>query len=260
MGPVAELRSLSPLAGDPRLREEIEVIERNALRLGKLVNTLLDFSRIEAGRIEARFAPVDLAAATVELASVFRSAVERAGLAIRGRLPTAGRARLHRPRHVGAGRPQPAVQRAEVHLRAARSPSGCARSTAPRVLTVSDTGTGIPAAELPAAVRALPPGGDGPRPLGRGQRDRPGHGARAGRPARRHDRRRAAPPASAPPSPSPCRWAPRTCPPTGSRRAGPAAAPALPGDRCPLRGRGPAVAARSWASDGTAPRRPGATG
>jgi len=80
MGPVAELRSSPVVDGDPRLREEIEVIERNALRLGKLVNTLLDFSRIQAGRIEARFEPVDLAAATAELASVFRSAVERAGL------------------------------------------------------------------------------------------------------------------------------------------------------------------------------------
>ena len=68
------------MRADARAREEIEVIERNALRLGKLVNTLLDFSRLQAGRIEARFEPVDLAATTAELASVFRSAVERAGL------------------------------------------------------------------------------------------------------------------------------------------------------------------------------------
>ena len=51
-----------------------------ALRLLKLVNTLLDFSRIEAGRIEASYEPTDLAACTAELASVFRSAIERAGL------------------------------------------------------------------------------------------------------------------------------------------------------------------------------------
>src|SRR6202044_1754499 len=47
----------------------------------KLVNTLLDFSRIEAGRMEARYEPVDLAAFTADLASVFRSAITRASLA-----------------------------------------------------------------------------------------------------------------------------------------------------------------------------------
>ena len=53
---------------------------RNSLRLQKLVNTLLDFSRIEAGRIQAIYEPVDLARLTIELASTFRSAVERAGM------------------------------------------------------------------------------------------------------------------------------------------------------------------------------------
>ncbi len=62
-------------------RERLETAHRNAIRLLKLVNTLLDFSRIEAGRIEATYVPVDLATATEELASVFRSAVEKAGLA-----------------------------------------------------------------------------------------------------------------------------------------------------------------------------------
>jgi signal transduction histidine kinase/DNA-binding response OmpR family regulator len=61
-------------------RSRIEVAHRNGLRLLKLVNTLLDFSRIEAGRMQAVFEPVDLSAYTAELASVFRSAVERAGL------------------------------------------------------------------------------------------------------------------------------------------------------------------------------------
>ena len=80
MGPVAELRAAPAVAADPRLRQELDVIHRNALRLGKLVNSLLDFSRLEAGRVEAHFEPVDLAAFTAELASVFRSAVERAGI------------------------------------------------------------------------------------------------------------------------------------------------------------------------------------
>ena len=61
-------------------REGLTVVHRNSLRLLKLVNSLLDFSRLEAGRIQANFAPVDLAALTGELASMFRAAIEKAGL------------------------------------------------------------------------------------------------------------------------------------------------------------------------------------
>jgi signal transduction histidine kinase len=63
-------------------RDRQEIAHRNALRLLRLVNTLLDFSRIEAGRIDANYEPTDLAQFTEELASVFRSAVEKAGLAL----------------------------------------------------------------------------------------------------------------------------------------------------------------------------------
>jgi signal transduction histidine kinase/DNA-binding response OmpR family regulator len=60
--------------------EQLALAHRNALRLLKLVNTLLDFSRIEAGRVEASYEPTDLAALTADLASSFRSAVEHARL------------------------------------------------------------------------------------------------------------------------------------------------------------------------------------
>ncbi|HEY7404569.1 MAG TPA: ATP-binding protein [Candidatus Angelobacter sp.] len=59
---------------------DLETVHRNELRLLKLVNTLLDFSRLEAGRVKASYRPTDLAAYTSELASVFRSAIEKAGL------------------------------------------------------------------------------------------------------------------------------------------------------------------------------------
>ena len=45
----------------PRVTEELTVVHRNGLRLLKLVNTLLDFSRIEAGRVQASFVPTDVA-------------------------------------------------------------------------------------------------------------------------------------------------------------------------------------------------------
>ena len=60
--------------------QQLNVIHRNGLRLLKLVNNLLDFSRIEAGRVQATYQPTDLAATTTELASVFRSAIEKAGM------------------------------------------------------------------------------------------------------------------------------------------------------------------------------------
>lgn len=62
------------------VHENLQTAHRNALRLQKLVNSLLDFSRIEAGRLRASYAPTDLSALTADLASNFRSVIERAGM------------------------------------------------------------------------------------------------------------------------------------------------------------------------------------
>ena len=64
----------------PPSPQNLEMLHRNALRLLKLVNGLLDFVRIEVGKSRATFEPTDISALTAQLASVFRSAVERAGL------------------------------------------------------------------------------------------------------------------------------------------------------------------------------------
>ncbi|WP_218921051.1 ATP-binding protein [Massilia putida] len=61
-------------------RERLQLVRRNALRLERLVNTLLDFSRVQAGRMQANVTPADLAALTADLASGFRSVIESAGL------------------------------------------------------------------------------------------------------------------------------------------------------------------------------------
>ena len=63
-------------------RELLETARRGGTRLLKLVNSLLEFSRIEAGRIEASYEATDLAGLTTDLASVFRSAFQRAGVAL----------------------------------------------------------------------------------------------------------------------------------------------------------------------------------
>ena len=70
-------------AGRPDDAAQLAMAQRNGLRLLRLVNTLLDFSRIEAGRVRATYRPTDLASYTAELASNFRSACERADLAWR---------------------------------------------------------------------------------------------------------------------------------------------------------------------------------
>jgi PAS domain S-box-containing protein len=80
LGPVEDLLVLGHTDLSPAAADQLEVVNRNGLRLLRLVNTLLDFSRIEAGRVRAVYQPTDLAGFTSELASVFRSACERAGL------------------------------------------------------------------------------------------------------------------------------------------------------------------------------------
>jgi PAS domain S-box-containing protein len=62
------------------LRKPLEMAQRNSQRLLRLVNTLLEFSRIEAGRVQAARQLVRLEQITAEIASSFRSAVENAGL------------------------------------------------------------------------------------------------------------------------------------------------------------------------------------
>lgn len=79
IGPLSDLMEQGNDLG-PEVREQLTLIQRNSFRLLRLVNTLLDFSRIEAGRVQAIYEPTDLAQYTQELASVFRSAIEGAGL------------------------------------------------------------------------------------------------------------------------------------------------------------------------------------
>ena len=147
MGPLEELRGR--LAGaDARIRAELEAIHRNGTRLGKLVNALLDFARIEAGRMRARYEPVDLAAVTAELASVFRSAVERAGLGFEVDCPG-----LAEPVYLDRDMWEKVVLNLlsnalkftfDGSIRVAvRGEAGRA------VVTVADTGIGVPRQELP---------------------------------------------------------------------------------------------------------------
>ncbi len=137
---------VEPLTG--RQRERVEVILRNGQRLLKLVNTLLDFSRLESGRVEARFEPVDLAQYTRELGSMFATAAERLGLQLEVDCPPL-RAPVYLDRDLWAKVVLNLLSNAlkftfegGVTLRLTETPAGAE-------LTVTDTGTGIPDAELP---------------------------------------------------------------------------------------------------------------
>ncbi len=131
-----------------RRRGELRMAHRNALRLLRLVNALLDFSRAEAGRMQARFEPTELPTLTRDLASNFQSVCERAGVKL-----VIDCEPLSRPIHVDREMWEKIVLNLvsnafkftfsgsiEVRLRDA---GGQAE------LTVSDTGVGIPAQDLP---------------------------------------------------------------------------------------------------------------
>ncbi|HTJ93194.1 MAG TPA: response regulator [Pararobbsia sp.] len=152
LGPLEELMSRFE-ASSPEVAETrglVEVTHRNGLRLLKLVNALLDFSRIESGRIDMHRVPADLATLTAELASLFRSTIERAGLEFVVDCPSALQIAL-----VDTDMWEKVVLnlisnafkftlsgRIEVRV----APAGDGQTIE---VSVADTGIGIPASELP---------------------------------------------------------------------------------------------------------------
>jgi signal transduction histidine kinase len=128
----------------------VEVAHRNGLRLLRLVNILLEFSRIEAGRVDAKYQPTDLAALTTVLASNFRSALDRAGLAFNVLCPP-----LPQPVHVDVEMWEKIVLNlisnafkftleGEITVALATTADAAAAE-----LVVRDTGIGVSAEELP---------------------------------------------------------------------------------------------------------------
>jgi PAS domain S-box-containing protein len=150
LGPLEDLlaKSDTDLLADHR--SLVYLAHRSGIRLLKLVNTLLDFSRIEAGRVQANFEPVDLAAFTAELASNFHSAVDKAGL----RLLVDGSS-LPQQVYVDRDMWEKVILNlisnafkftfeGEIAVEIRPSPDGRGAD-----VTVRDTGTGVPAEELP---------------------------------------------------------------------------------------------------------------
>ncbi|WP_420868267.1 response regulator [Cupriavidus oxalaticus] len=149
LGPLEELlRRAGAGSADDEQRSLLEMTHRSGMRLLKLVNALLDFSRIEAGRIRMRRRPTDLAAFTADLASLFRASVESAGMSLQVECEA-----LPQPVAVDRDMWETIVLNLVSNAFKFTFAGGITVSVAAQgdnaVLRVRDTGIGIPAGELP---------------------------------------------------------------------------------------------------------------
>src|SRR5262249_24495290 len=126
----------------------LTVAHHNGLRLLKLVNMLLEFSRIEAGRVQAVCEPTDLAAFTAEVASKFPSPGQRARMRMIVDCPPLTRP-VSRDRDQGEKIVLNLLSNA-FKFTLEGEIAVALRQVGPEIkLSVRDTGAGIPAEELP---------------------------------------------------------------------------------------------------------------
>jgi signal transduction histidine kinase len=148
LGPLADSLADASMTLNHGQRERLQLAYDNSLRLLKLVNALLDFARLEAGRLRGNFSPIDVARMTTDLAMMFQSAVDASGVKLTVDCPA-----LSQPVWIDRDMWEKIVPnlvsnafkftlQGEIAVRLHESPSHA-------VLEVSDTGIGIPEHELP---------------------------------------------------------------------------------------------------------------
>ncbi|HEY3445444.1 MAG TPA: ATP-binding protein [Myxococcales bacterium] len=153
--PIAAVRSAAETLSDA-LREDpqasagfVEMIQRNSERLQRLVDDLLDLSRIESRELELSAEPVALGAAAERVVSLFQDKAQRRGLRLSVQVPAELKPARADPRaleqvltNLVDNAVKYCVEGAAITVRA--SPAGEQLE-----LSVADTGPGIEARHLP---------------------------------------------------------------------------------------------------------------
>jgi signal transduction histidine kinase len=78
----AETLEMGRVPGEEKAQQYYRVINKESQRLTQLINNILDFSRIEAGRREYRLAPADVARIVSEVVEAYRFQIEQQGFTL----------------------------------------------------------------------------------------------------------------------------------------------------------------------------------
>jgi signal transduction histidine kinase len=78
----AETLELGRVHGEGKARQYYRIINKESHRLTQLINNILDFSRIEAGRKEYKFAPTDVGRVVQDVLDAYRFHIEQQGFAL----------------------------------------------------------------------------------------------------------------------------------------------------------------------------------
>ncbi len=147
LGPIEHVLDEAGDKLDAAARGELFIARRNAYRLLKLVNHLLEFSRIEAGRADASYELTDISQFASDIAGGFRSLIERAGLQLI--VDASERIEAYVDRGMFERILLNLISNAFKYTVSGSITVGVRRDRTHAFVCVSDTGSGIPEEEIP---------------------------------------------------------------------------------------------------------------
>lgn len=148
LGPLEQISHHPQITADPRLRDYLETMHNNGLRLLKLINDLLDLVRLDAGRLKLRLSRVDVQTFSHGLMNAVRRFAEDRGLHVACDID---------PRLVHVAADPDKLEKIFLNLLfnsikftpAGEGPAAGLRDGDAAVFEVTDTGVGIDPANLP---------------------------------------------------------------------------------------------------------------